>query len=113
VFIWTPSRVALYRLWLNINKISLLKQAKYVCKISFLKLWFTLNPQGTKKLGLILKIIIETRRKGVWSQKFDACQSCKTREIKHFAKGLCRPCYFRAYRDMLKLKKELGKIYDK
>lgn len=55
-----------------------------------------------------MKVTIEFRKKGLWSSKFDQCQGCKTTKKKHFAKGLCRPCYFLAYRDAVKKKNEIN-----
>jgi hypothetical protein len=61
--------------------------------------------ETNKNLGFILKVTIQFRKKGVWSQKFDCCSGCKTKKKKHFSKGLCQACYARAYRDAVKKKK--------
>lgn len=55
-----------------------------------------------------MEITINTRKKGTWSQKFDKCQACESSKEKHFAKGLCRNCYFRAYREVQKKRLENG-----
>lgn len=60
-----------------------------------------------------MQVTINFRKKGVWSNNFDSCQGCKTKEKKHFAKGLCRPCYFRAYRDAVKIKNEINQKSEK
>lgn len=53
-----------------------------------------------------MEIIIKARKKGVWSNGFDQCQCCETKEKKHYSKGLCQACYFRAYRDAVKIRNE-------
>lgn len=49
-----------------------------------------------------MEITIKARRKGLWSQAFDKCQCCKTKNHKHYAKGLCVSCYQKTYRDYQK-----------
>lgn len=53
-----------------------------------------------------MEITIKFREKGKWGNSFNECQACKTREKKHFAKGLCVACYARAYRLAVKKLKE-------
>lgn len=38
--------------------------------------------------------------RGVWGcgRKPDCCRECETTERPHFAKGLCKPCYIRAWK---------------
>lgn len=48
------------------------------------------------------KIYISLRKKGLWSQQNDYCLRCSKVDKPHFAKGLCRNCYFVAYRRVAK-----------
>lgn len=59
-----------------------------------------------KKVGLKMKIDFDPRKKGVWSQKAESCQACKSMKKKHFAKGLCKECYYRHYRAAMREKRE-------
>lgn len=34
---------------------------------------------------------------GVWAHKYNACEACNTTKSPHWAKGYCKPCYFKIY----------------
>jgi len=49
-----------------------------------------------------------------WSKYYEHCQTCKTTERKHHAKGFCRNCYKRYFRKKnLLLVREAAKAYYK
>lgn len=52
-------------------------------------------------------VTIELRKKGAWSRMHDFCICCGTSNRKHISKGLCGACYARAYRDVVKVRKEI------
>lgn len=39
-----------------------------------------------------------------WSRKYNYCRECGTIEKKHYAKGLCKPCYHKYGRNIIKCK---------
>lgn len=46
-------------------------------------------PPATRRGGL--------RPSGQWSRDFEACQRCGRNDRRYNARGLCGPCYQRAY----------------
>lgn len=62
--------------------------------------------QEKKKIRGVVKVTIDFRKKGAWSNNSKFCRACKSIEKKHFAKGLCKTCYYRAYRDAVKVFRE-------
>ena len=89
----------------NIIIFNLLRKEKNVCKISFFYITMQEDARTNKNLGRKVEVTIQFRKKGAWSNLFDACQCCNTTAKRHFAKGLCEACYARAYRDAVKKKK--------
>jgi len=56
-----------------------------------------INLASTRCHPCAVKIREDKLRGGRWARDWDRCRGCGTTERPHFAKGLCRPCYTRAW----------------